>query len=216
MGKKKVSKVHPVFDIEKAVWFVGKIEAPSLRELKKLLPSRTQIIGYYPDGFKAPAWPKNSGLIKGRMPIAISLYVARPSVKAPPATEKPVNFETLELRDEALIVDWAAGMTREAIAIKYQFEEINTVSKILRKARERGDARAAQREKKRQVYVTRKPKYDHNTILNLWAEGLTGPEIGLKLRLPRSTTAAVIVADYRKRGDPRAIRRAPVYNKRRS
>lgn len=55
-----------------------------------------------------------------------------------------------------------------------------------------------------------KPRhYDHEKILDLWAQGLTGPEIGRQLGLHASTTAAAIVAEYRKRGDYRAISRAP-------
>lgn len=47
----------------------------------------------------------------------------------------------------------------------------------------------------------------HNKVLDLWAEGLTGPEIGLRLGLNRSTDAAGIVWLHRQKGDPRAVSR---------
>jgi hypothetical protein len=49
----------------------------------------------------------------------------------------------------------------------------------------------------------------HEAILALWAQGLTGPEIGKKLGLRSATSAAVFIADYRKKhpGDTRAKRR---------
>ena len=52
-------------------------------------------------------------------------------------------------------------------------------------------------------------QYDHEAILNLWAEGLTGPQIAEKLGMDRWLTVCQIVYECRKKGDPRAVRRAP-------
>lgn len=65
-----MTKVHPSFDIETAMWFWEEIEAPTLKALKALLPPRTIIVGYFPQGFRAPAWEKGFGLVKGRLPIS--------------------------------------------------------------------------------------------------------------------------------------------------
>lgn len=48
-----MAKVHPAFDVENKVWFVDEyqVDAPSLRELKRKLPPRTKIEGYYPNGY---------------------------------------------------------------------------------------------------------------------------------------------------------------------
>jgi hypothetical protein len=51
-------------------------------------------------------------------------------------------------------------------------------------------------------------KYDHSAVLDLWVEGLSGPEIGARLGLPLSTTAGGIVARCRDAGDPRALSRS--------
>ena len=46
-------KVHPLFDVVNAEWYCEELDvcAPSLRELRALLPPRTLILGYHPTGF---------------------------------------------------------------------------------------------------------------------------------------------------------------------
>ena len=78
--------------------------------------------------------------------------------------------------------------------------------KRIKTARDHSDSRAVPHQK---TFATRPKKYRHDDILNLWAQGLTGPEIGRQLGLRASTTAAAIVAEYRKKGDLRATPRAP-------
>ena len=62
---------------------------------------------------------------------------------------------------------------------------------------------------KRYTYTPKlnKPRrYDHNAVLDLWAQGFTGPAIGQRLGLHSSTTAAQIVCQYRGI-DPRTVAR---------
>lgn len=46
-------QVHPFYDTEIQAWVVGDLIAKTLRELKTKLPPRTQIVGYYPNGYVA-------------------------------------------------------------------------------------------------------------------------------------------------------------------
>jgi hypothetical protein len=49
-------------------------------------------------------------------------------------------------------------------------------------------------------------KYDHDAILNLWSIGLKATEIAIRLNMPAPSVTG-IVADYRRRKDPRAATR---------
>lgn len=51
---------HPAFDPLTSTWFVNDIEASSLRELKKLLPRRAKLKGYFPNGYTAPRLPSSA------------------------------------------------------------------------------------------------------------------------------------------------------------
>lgn len=51
-------------------------------------------------------------------------------------------------------------------------------------------------------------RYDHEQILDLWAAGYTGPEIGQKLRMSNWRRVGEILTAARERGDPRAKRRS--------
>lgn len=50
-------------------------------------------------------------------------------------------------------------------------------------------------------------KYDHEKVLDLWASGMTGPEIREKLGIRSGGTIGEILEKARKRGDKRAERR---------
>lgn len=64
---------HPAFDPITSTWFVSKIEAPSLRELKKLLPRRAKLKGYFPKGFTATR--PTSTEQRTYMPIKLSFHM---------------------------------------------------------------------------------------------------------------------------------------------
>lgn len=51
-------------------------------------------------------------------------------------------------------------------------------------------------------------RYDHETILDLWEQGWTAPQIATKLGMPVWHRVGQIVVTYRERGDPRAKPRA--------
>lgn len=46
--------------------------------------------------------------------------------------------------------------------------------------------------------------YDHEAIMDMWASGMTGPQIGDKLGMRNWTYVASVVTKYRKHGDIRA------------
>lgn len=192
---------HPTFDPLTAMWFVEGAEAPTLAALLKLLPRRSKLEGYYPNGYKAVR-------IILREPRAapiksvFNVFIKHKNIPKPAA--QPVV--TSIANDSAILDDWAAGMSGEAIANKHNILTQRAVMKKIKKARDHGDPRAISHQK---AFVTRPQKYNHDAILNLWAAGHTGPEIGRRLGLHASTTAAAIVAEYRHKGDPRALSRAP-------
>jgi len=74
-------------------------------------------------------------------------------------------------------------------------------------------APAQQQPAKRRAAATKgnwgtKKKYDYEAIARMWLDGYTGPEIGEALGLPKSTTAAQIIARLRDAGDTRFPYRA--------
>ena len=194
---------HPAFDPKTQTWFMDGAEASTIRALKILLPRRAKIQDYFPDGYKATRIvlrePRN--------------YVPTPKVsfntfktKWVNNISKPTSFQPANNID-AILDDWAAGMSGDAIADKHGIFDQRKVMKKIKAARDRGDPRA---DFHNAPHAARPKRYNHDVILNLWAQGLTGPEIGRQLGLHASTTAAAIVAEYRKKGDPRALARAPV------
>jgi hypothetical protein len=135
--------VHPAFDTKSKMWFVDGVEAPTLAALRKLLPRRTKIEGYWPNGF-----------IFRRV-----------------LSNQPTR-----------------AITKEPFSLVH-----------------------IKKPKPSRAYTPHKTKpklYDHNAVLGLWMEGLSGPEIGVRLGLPLSTTAGGIVARCREQGDPRALPRS--------
>jgi len=47
-------KVIPIYDPEKAEWWCEEVDvrAPNLREFVRLLPPRTEVLGWHPKGWK--------------------------------------------------------------------------------------------------------------------------------------------------------------------
>jgi hypothetical protein len=142
-----MATVHPAFDVKTKTWFAGDVEASSIRELKRLLPRRTKITGYFPQGYRAT---RANGL-PTRLLVRETFSPIRMAASSPVPTPKRI-YTALQ----------------------------KTNHKV----------------------------YDHDLILSLWVEGLSGPEIGRKLGLPCSTTAGGIVAAHRIAGDPRALSRS--------
>jgi hypothetical protein len=82
-----MSTVHPAFDIETAMWFADELEAPTLRALKRLLPPRTKIKGYYPNGYLRTFAYSNDVL---RKHFATTLLTSGFRIAAPKRTEPDV------------------------------------------------------------------------------------------------------------------------------
>jgi hypothetical protein len=195
-----VTTFHPAFDIKTKTWFVDNFEAPTLAALKRLLPRRAKIKDHYPNGYKATRITLREPRNYVPMP-KVSFNTFNKSIPKPLAQAHP----TASI--DAILDDWAAGMSGDAIADKHGIFDQRKVMKKIKAARDRGDPRA---DFHNAPHAARPKRYNHDVILNLWAQGLTGPEIGRQLGLHASTTAAAIVAEYRKKGDPRALARAPV------
>jgi hypothetical protein len=136
-------RVHPAFDPETRTWFTEEgIEAPSLRELRPLLPPGTRIVGYRSNSEKI-AVPRSALL----MPATRSRYApARDDAPAKPRavprqalvgglsfyrTTRPpppvVHYERIDWspsQDAVIIRGTKAGLTAREIA-----EEIGCVSR---------------------------------------------------------------------------------------
>ena len=124
--------IHPAFDCATLTWFIDSFEAPSLRQLKKLLPPRTQIEGYYPKGFNSlPSWPT------GQTRVHIPPKFQPPQFFNPTAPRAPV----VPCHEQALAL-WAKGLTAQMIGVRCGVTR-GVISGIVSRARKRGDARAA-------------------------------------------------------------------------
>ena len=208
-----MTTLHPAFDLKTRTWFLTepKAEAATLSALIKLLPAGAKFEGYWPQGFQATR-PKDTTQRRVYLPTKSSFHIQPSTRKAPTQPKlKPPKPESTRHAYNApdinlVLDDWVLGLTGEAIAEKYNIPETRQVARIIVKARKAGDPRAAPHNKKNQP---RNKKHNYDAVLDLWAAGLTGPEIGVRLGLPRPTTAGGIVAMCRKAGDPRAVARAP-------
>ena len=122
---------------------------------------------------------------------------------------------------EAVPDAWAAGGRLAAIAAALGVT-VSTVARELREGRRRRDPRATFRyrcagSKGIKAPATRLPvapkarpalkaRPRREAVLDAWAAGMDGPEIGRRLGM-RWKTASMIVHRARERGDPRAHRR---------
>ncbi|MGA4555214.1 hypothetical protein [Methylorubrum aminovorans] len=122
---------------------------------------------------------------------------------------------------EAVLDAWAAGGRLAAIADTLGVT-VSTVARELREGRRRRDPRAAFRYRcagsrgikapatrlpvapKARPALKARPRRE--AVLDAWAAGMDGPEIGRRLGM-RWKTASMIVHRARRRGDPRAHRR---------
>ena len=194
-----MTSVHPTFDPLTATWFIDQFEAPSLSQLLNLLPRRTKFKDYFPNGYIAARAMSTQQRVYLPVKSSFHFQAAKPKSQPKPA---PIPLAS----DDAILDDWKAGMSGDAIADKYGILNQRSVMKKIKKARDHGDPRAVPHQKS---FASRPKRYNHEKILELWVKGLTGPEIGRQLGLHASTTAAAIVAEYRHKGDPRASPRAP-------
>lgn len=199
--------LHPAFDPHTRTWFIEgyKKEAKTLAALQAIF-HRAHLEGYFPQGYTASR-PKG-GPERTYLPIKSHFHI-KPAAKHKTPTSPVVQQSYNAPSRDLILNDWAAGMSAEAIANKYNVPETNQVTRIIVKARAIGDSRAA-KHIKLDIKNERKKRFDHDAILDLWAKGIDGPEIGRRLGLTRATTASGIVALYRKKGDPRAVVRNPV------
>ena len=125
---------HPAFDTTTAKWFVDQFEASSLKQLKKLLPRRSKILGYFPQGFKdIPPWPKE------QTRVAAPYQLRPPQFVHPTAPRAPVakcHEQVLDL--------WAKGLLTNQIANRCNIKR-GVVAGIVSRARKRNDPRAVKR-----------------------------------------------------------------------
>ena len=199
-----MNTLHPTFDPRTQTWFVEDKEASTLAALLKLLPPKTKLEGYHPNGFNAVRLGGTVGRVY--MPVKSSFHLSSSAKRREPTPPQPPKPPAPPPNDNLILNDWATGLNSDVIAKKYPPLTASMVRKMISKARRRGDTRAVPR---LNITPHQPRRYDHNAVLNLWAAGLSGPEIGRQLHLHSSTTAAQIVGQYFDK-DPRAVRRGPV------
>jgi hypothetical protein len=125
---------HPAFDIKTKTWFVDNFEAPSIKQLKKLLPRRAKIKGYFPNGFKdIPPWPAEQTRISAPYQFKPPQF-ANP--KAPPVPVANWRKQVLDL--------WIKGLPTNQIGNRLGIKR-GVISGIVSRARAKGDARAVKR-----------------------------------------------------------------------
>ena len=113
--------VHPAFDIKTKTWFVDQFEASTLKALKAILPPRTKIEGYHPHGYTAVRTMSTEQ--RTYMPVKSSFHMqsksSPPTPIKPAISDKPQPSPPSPITQDAILDDWAAGMSGQAIADKY-------------------------------------------------------------------------------------------------
>ena len=134
--------VHPEFDVSTNTWFWNEFEAPTLRQLKKLVGSGTRINDYYPDGFDGAIIMRFVANEKKKEAIR----VAPPSVSNLGYTTRP-HFRK---HDKDKILDlWKEGKSAIEIAALCGGGLSESVARsTVMVARKKGDPRAVRRIRK--------------------------------------------------------------------
>lgn len=150
--------IHPEYDPIANEWFYGDVRAPTVGQLLQLLPSGTQVADYYTNGERANVpFPVDD--------IKIAINNTRPKAKDEPRKIIPVRrkpqHSTSRFKkeyDENAILDlWGEGYKGPEIEKMLNITN-GTISNVLARARDRGDARAKVRnveqyEKRRKQYA---------------------------------------------------------------
>ena len=140
--------VHPAFDPKTKTWFIDQFEAPTLAALKRLLPRRTKIKGYWPDGYMAvrpateiptrPLARESFNLIRSVSPKPT------PAIKPPryavPKKAKPIIHDR-----EAILSLWVTGLSGPEIGARLGLPCKTTAGAIVAVCRKLGDPRALSR-----------------------------------------------------------------------
>lgn len=192
-----MAKIHPEYDAKTSTWFVPglpEVEAPTVCELLgklRALPGhgRDRVADYYPRGYRAPSQLGSGVGSEGRVSVAPPKFMR---YTVPRVKRAQAGLE-------------AAGSVQapapEPPAPEPPPKPPRRVQRVHRSAA--GPSSPC-----------RSRKYDRERILDMWAAGMSGPDIAAQLGM-RSVVPGQIVAEARKRGDSRAKARAPKYRRRR-
>lgn len=159
--------VHPAFDLKTRTWFVEEdnleVEAPSLRELKRLLPQGTKIEGYRPLGTQP--WKKVVAEVSTLSTRAPSITHITASVKIPQHVQKEINEKHKGKERvysyDAILDLWVLGYNAAYIA-KRQNILRESVSKIVFSRRQKSDPRAI----KHDEHMTEQQKVNNQKVFD--------------------------------------------------
>ena len=144
-----MTTIHPEYfpfkNGDGGLWHIAEpsLAAPSLRELRKLLgPGRWRIVGYFPNGFKVPAWPADVKQQRKALPLILHS----------PQTFNPTGPRAATTKYHEQMLDlWRDGMSSPMIGIKCGGVSRGTVMGVVDRARKRGDPRAVVRKARGQI-----------------------------------------------------------------
>ena len=144
--------LHPAFDPKTKTWFTDQHEAPTLSQLLKLLPRRTKIANYYPQGFAGPV--RATGGLPTRALARESFNSVRSVSPKPAPAPKPKRtysatapYKTNHKKHdhEAVLALWVTGLSGPEIGKKLGLPLPTTAGGIVAVCRKLGDPRALSR-----------------------------------------------------------------------
>lgn len=188
-------QIHPAYDLETKTWFLEqfKAEAPTIAELIQKLPPHirkdVQVKDYY-IRHSAPT-PKfklataEEFIRRPNRPISRTLSPVVPDLIPRQKPAKSAASESIP----------AEPLPQKRRIRKYRQKAVVIRDWIPRSAKD---------------FTEEEKKKIENQILDMWADGKTGPDIAQKLQLSVTWVGAQVIPRYRKLGDPRAVVRNPL------
>lgn len=207
-----MTQVHPSFDAETQTWFLdGGPEAPTIRQLHRLLPPGTRVRDYYPRGYGVVDWGS---------------YREKPRAGAPVSDRiAEIDAQLADGREKRRLAKEAARSASTSVVQHAHRDHWTTVgeerlTKLMSNGRAPGsvarvmglskDAVQAKAKRMGLKFVDkrggRSRHHDHDKILDLWRMGVSGREIADRVGTTPSVLYSVI-SIARANQDPRATRR---------
>lgn len=150
--------IHPEFDVKTNTWFWNEFEAPTLRQLKKLVGSGVRIMDYYPDSFGVVIAmqfienEKKKEAVRVMPPSVANLCNTRPlSVRKRETSINDKhrfnggNNKRLTHDHDKILDLWAKGVQTKEIARQCPGLSEAVARSIVMLARRKGDPRATRR-----------------------------------------------------------------------
>jgi len=200
-------QVHPEYDMQTGTWFIqgfhqeGKTISQLLSHIPPHIRKNLQVKDYYVGkSAPTPRWGLTSATEFLQRADRPYMHTPKTIVTSLIPKDRRADHPSRRLK-AAVRADSSAVNVEPPCEIA---EHKKTPRRLfVRKPRVDWEARST-----RDLSPTELKKLE-NDVLDLWAAGLTGPEIAFKFKIRVSQVGAQIIPRARRRGDPRAVIRNP-------